>query len=60
MTDTTRTVGEQVRELVMDALTTDGGHHKQWYLAEIAQLVLSPFELEQFQAEYDYEPGIAP
>jgi len=22
----------EVRELVVDALMTDGGHHKQWYL----------------------------
>jgi len=53
-------VGERVRDLVTMALTTDGERHKQWYLEQIADLVLSPFEREHFEAEYDYEPGIAP
>ena len=26
----------QARELAIEGLQTDGGHHKQWYLEEIA------------------------
>jgi hypothetical protein len=39
--------------LVQAALHTDGGHHKQWYLEQIA----SQFELE---IDNHHEPGIAP
>jgi hypothetical protein len=39
--------------LIEAALTTDGAHHKQWYLEQIAR------QLELLIA-VDYEPGIAP
>ncbi len=42
-----------VLELVERALTTDGAHHKQWYLEQIA------FQLE-LPITVDREPGIAP
>jgi len=48
MTDT-------VRDLIIGALTTDGEHHKQWYLERIAEVL--GIELV---TELDYEKGIAP
>ena len=27
---------EEIQQLVNEALTTDGGHHKQWYIEKIA------------------------
>lgn len=42
-----------VLELVEHALTTDGTHHKQWYLEQIA------FQLE-LPIAVDHEPGVAP
>ena len=42
-----------VRSLVEDALTTDGAHHKQWYLEQIARYLELPVTV-------DYEPGTAP
>ncbi len=48
MTDT-------IRDLVIGGLTTDGEHHKQWYLEQIANAL--GIELTQ---ELDYEKGIAP
>ena len=30
---------EKIIELCCDGLFTDGGHHKQWYLAEILKIV---------------------
>lgn len=43
---------EIVRELVCAALLTDGGHHKQWYLEQIAYQLELPVP--------DHAPGIAP
>lgn len=42
-----------VQELIEQGLTTDGGHHKQWYLEAIAAQLELPITV-------DYEPGIAP
>lgn len=43
---------QQLRSLVSAALQTDGGHHKQWYLCQIATLLgISTGSVE---------PGIAP
>jgi hypothetical protein len=46
---------ETVKDLIICALTTDGEHHKQWYLEQIAKVL--GIELV---AELDYEKGIAP
>ncbi len=41
-----------LRDTFIDALTIDGGHHKQWYLERIA---------DYFGIDLpDHEPGIAP
>jgi hypothetical protein len=39
-------------ELLNEAVQTDGSHHKQWYLEEIAEL----FEIELVE----HDEGIAP
>lgn len=44
----------EIRGLIMDGLCTDGAHHKQWYLEQIAK------ELEINLDKVDYEDGIAP
>lgn len=41
-----------LKDLIREAICTDGGHHKQWYLEKIAQLL--KIELP------DHDPGIAP
>ena len=43
-----------VRHLVIRGLETDGGHHKQWYLEQIAHELSVDLDL------LDYEEGIAP
>ena len=45
---------EKMRELIVNALTTDGGLHKQWYLLQIAK------ELGIDLSGYDIEEGVAP
>ena len=46
---------ETVRDLIIGGLCTDGAHHKQWYLEQIAN-VLGIDLIEPL----DYEEGIAP
>jgi len=48
----------QVEELINDALWTDGAHHKQWYLYEIAEKL--GFKKEDFCIKDCPEEGIAP
>jgi hypothetical protein len=43
---------EILAELITKGLTTDGSHHKQWYLEQIARWFEIPVP--------DHEPGIAP
>lgn len=43
---------------MLDGLTIDGDHHKQFFLWAIAHLVLSPLEVEML--EETTEPGVAP
>ena len=45
---------EVLRDLVLDGLHTDGGHHKQWFLQEIAK------HLNIEYCEDCIEEGIAP
>lgn len=39
-------------ELVLDAISNDSAHHKQWYLERIAEFFRIPLP--------DHVPGIAP
>ena len=41
-----------------DALMTDGGHHKQWYLEEILKEIVTNFD--ELKNRYDWEDGIPP
>jgi hypothetical protein len=48
-------------QLVLEGLTTDGAHHKQYYLEEILKaLVVRPEELVVLHDEWHWEQGIAP
>lgn len=44
--------------LCYNALRTDGGHHKQWFLEEILKLVTKPEEYERIS--HEWKSGIAP
>lgn len=58
----------EIKELCIDGLLTDGGHHKQWYLEQI--LIKLGYDLKEIRKElntpdengdyYDWEDGIAP
>lgn len=49
---------ETLKEFILDGLSTDGGHHKQWYLEQI--LIKLGFDLKALKKELDWEEGIAP
>ena len=44
----------RIGEMLVDALQTDGEHHKQWYLEQVAD------ELGIFLDDIDFEKGIVP
>ena len=43
----------QTKELIIDALSIDGAHHKQWYLWQIAKAL-------GIELDVDSDPGVAP
>jgi len=45
-----------IKDLIIEALLTDGEHHKQWYLEQIAKKI--GLDLKHFKGQYD--KGIAP
>lgn len=46
-----------IKDLIVDGLLTDGGHHKQWYLEKILEKL--GFNVEQLRAEHGWDGGIA-
>jgi len=45
---------DRIEKMFVDALTTDGAHHKQWYLEKIAK------ELGIHIDDFLFDKGIAP
>jgi len=50
---------EKAKSLVLEALYTDGSHHKQWYLENIAKTLGVDLESER-QKFGDWEKSKAP
>lgn len=54
---------EELKELCISGLLTDGGHHKQWYLEKILEKLgysLEEIRQELLKEDYEWEEGIAP
>lgn len=47
---------QKIEDAVKEALVTDGSHHKQWYLEQIAKL----FGIDIAELDGIIEEGIAP
>lgn len=69
MTKTTQQQINEAVDLAFNGLCCDGGHHKQWYLDQIARILLgNQYEQTKKDAKsgedgpltYDWEEGIAP
>ncbi len=54
---------DEIKELAISGLLTDGGHHKQWFLEEILKkLGINLTDLKETleKEDYSWEPGIVP
>ena len=49
---------DKAKRLVLEALYTDGGHHKQWYLEEIGKAL--GIDIKSEYEKIKWEEGIAP
>lgn len=49
-----------IQELIIDALHTDGDHHKQWYLEQILLKIMGELRVNQLHKQEEWEQGIAP
>lgn len=47
---------KKIKELVLEGLEQEGGHHKQWYLERIAEVLFPGIDFD----ELDCERGIIP
>ncbi len=57
------TMKEMVKDLVLDALYTDGAHHKQWYLERILIELgydITLIRMDHLEQGYEWGEGIAP
>ena len=48
----------ELRDLLIEGLTTDGAHHKQYYLELALKMIISQIEFEDTKTEFGWEPGI--
>ena len=51
---------EAIKLACVEGLTTDGAHHKQWYLDQILRLAATTQEYAELKDESDWNEGIAP
>ena len=52
-----------LKDIIINALETDGSHHKQWYLEQLLfKLGFDPNKIkeEEIKNDYDWDEGIAP
>lgn len=63
MTMNKESLREAIKDLVLDALFTDGAHHKQWYLEKILETM--DYDVKKLKEDlsdrgYEWDDGIAP
>jgi hypothetical protein len=51
---------DAILNLVLEALQTDGAHHKQYYLEEILKLLTNSDEWLSITSHLAWQEGIAP
>ena len=51
---------DSVADMLLAALTTDGGHHKQWYLERAMRAISGDAYVDSAKDELQWEDGIAP
>ena len=48
----------KIKNMIIEALITDGSHHKQYFLEELLKDFVIDFE--RYKNKYQWEEGIAP
>lgn len=56
----TRDPRDRAVELLLQGLTTDGAHHKQWCLEQVFRVLCTDGYVERARAELQWTEGIAP
>ena len=51
---------ERLEELCIDALLTDGAHHKQWYIEQILEIAIGCIKFDKAKKHIGWDDGIAP
>lgn len=49
---------DHLKKLLIEGLTTDGCHHKQWYLERTLLFLIGLKEFDEAWIKYDWEKGI--
>lgn len=55
--------GKTIEDIIVDALNTDGSHHKQWYLDQLLRKVIAEKEYKRLSMDSEYggwDLGIIP
>lgn len=47
-------------EMCIEALQTDGAHHKQWFVEQILKRLLGKERYENIRRSYEWHDGIEP
>jgi len=53
-------LGKEIVSMCVDGLTTDGGHHKQYYLEEILEKLTTAQELDGLKETFLWDDGVTP
>jgi hypothetical protein len=59
MEELSESLVRDIASTLIDGLTTDGAHHKQWALEE-ALRILVPDEFAECKSSWEWEDGVAP
>lgn len=55
---------DNIAQILIDGLVTDGAHHKQWYLEEALKRLVGPTNFKEMRRDVDgeefWEPGVEP
>lgn len=51
---------EKIVKMLIEALQTDGSHHKQWYLERIFREICGDSYVDEEKNKFQWEDGIPP
>lgn len=51
---------DRLEDIITLALTTDGAHHKQWYLEQVLLRVAGKSRFDVYKEAFGWEDGVIP